>query len=320
MIRFRDNAACQPNRRIWRRDSWFLRCTLLLLLVATQSGAQELEPRRWSHLPTGINFAAAGYAYTDGNIFLDPALLVEDAQAEIHTLALGYVRTFGLLGSSARVDFKLPVSDGYWEGLIDNEFASTDRQGIGDPKIRFAINLYGSPAQTVSEFRPDQSSTVAGAALEVTIPAGQYYADRIVNLGSNRWVYRPHIGVVHTSGKWSYEATVSAWIFGENEDYQAPGRELQQDNLYALQLHLIHTFRPGLWASLSSAYGTGAAATVDGVKNPNEQGNFLWAASVGLPINRRQGIKLAYQRGSTTQATGVDYDRYILAYSLMWGG
>ena len=317
---FPDIATFRSSRRNRRDDSWFLGCLLFLLVVSSKTGAQELEPRRWSHLPTGINFAAAGYAYTDGNIFLDPALLVEDAQAEIHTLALGYVRTFGLLDKSARVDFKLPMSDGYWEGVVDNEFASTDRQGVGDPKIRLAMNLYGSPAQTVSEFRPSQSSTVVGAALEVTIPVGQYYTDRIVNLGSNRWVYRPHIGVVHTSGKWSYEATVSAWIFGKNDDYQAPGRELEQDNLYALQLHLIHTFRPGLWASLSGAYGTGAAATIDGVKSPNDQGNFLWAASVGLPINRRQGIKLAYQRGSTTQTTGVDYDRYILAYSLMWGG
>jgi hypothetical protein len=320
MIRSPYNAECRSGRPHRRRDGWFIRVFLLLLAVSSQVGAQELEPRRWSHLPTGVNFAAAGYAYTDGNIFLDPALLVEDAQAEIHTLALGYVRTFGLLGNSSRVDFMLPMSDGYWEGIVDDEFASTNRQGIGDARIRFAMNLYGSPAQAVNEFRPDQSATVVGAALEVTIPVGQYYADRVVNLGSNRWVYRPHIGVVHTSGKWSYEATVSAWIFGENDDYQAPGRELEQDNLYALQLHLIHTFSPGLWASLSGAYGTGAAATVDGVKNSNDQGNFLWAASVGLPINRRQGIKLAYQRGNTTQATGVDYDRYILAYSLMWGG
>jgi hypothetical protein len=67
-------------------------------------GAQELEPRRWSHLPIGINFAAAAYAFNEGNIFLDSALLVDDAHAEIHTLALGYVRTFGLFGNSARSD------------------------------------------------------------------------------------------------------------------------------------------------------------------------------------------------------------------------
>lgn len=293
--------------------------TIILLHVATALSAQELEPRRWSHLPIGINFAAAAYAFTEGNIFLDPALLVEDAQAEIHTLGLGYIRTFGLFGKSARVDLKLPVSDGYWEGLIDGDLASTDRRGFGDPKIRFAINLYGSRAQRPADFKPNESSTVVGAAVEITVPVGEYSAERLINLGSNRWAFRPQFGVVHTSGKWSYEATVSAWLFGDNDDYQAPGRKLEQDPLYALQLHLVHSFRPGLWASLSGAYGTGAASTVEGVSSRNEQGNFLWAATFGFPIDRRQGIKIAYQRGRTTQTTGVDYDRYILAYSLMWG-
>ena len=299
-----------------------IRFAALLLCVCLPVGslAQELEPRRWSHLPVGINFAAVGYAYTDGNIFLDPALLIEDAEAEIHTFGVGYVRTFGLFGQSARIDLSLPLSDGKWQGLLDGEFASTERQGAGDPKVRFAINLYGSPAQRPQEFEPNYSATTIGAALEVTIPLGEYHEERLINLGSNRWVYRPQIGIVHTVDKWTFEATASAWIFDDNDDYTAPGQTLEQDPLHALQVHVIHTFRPGLWASASAAYGTGAQATVNGVRNPNKQGNLLWAVSVGLPIDRRQGIKLAYQRGETTADTGVDYDRYILAYSLMWGG
>lgn len=311
--------------RIYRQQSahallFGIALLCLSLIYVPNASAQELEPRRWSHLPTGINFAGAGYAYTNGNIFLDPALLVEGAQARIHTLGLAYVRTFGLLDKSARVDIKLPVSSGEWEGMIDGMLAQTDRQGLGDVRLRMAINLFGSPAQSTRDFRPGQSPTVVGAALEVTVPSGEYFEDRLINLGSNRWVFRPHLGVVHTSGKWTYEGTVSAWLFGDNDDYQAPGRRLEQDPLYTLQLHLIHTFRPGLWASLSGGYGIGARATVDGVRNPNAQGNFLWAASVGFPIDRRQGIKIAYQRGGTTKETGVDYDRVIFGYSLMWGG
>ena len=32
--------------------------------------AQDIEPRRWSHLPIGGNFGGAGYAYTTGEIYL----------------------------------------------------------------------------------------------------------------------------------------------------------------------------------------------------------------------------------------------------------
>ncbi len=53
--------------------------------------AQELEPRRWTHLPVGANFAGIGYAYADGNIFLDPSLLIEGAQAQLHSVGLAYI-------------------------------------------------------------------------------------------------------------------------------------------------------------------------------------------------------------------------------------
>ncbi|MCJ7538158.1 MAG: hypothetical protein MUO88_00710 [Desulfobacterales bacterium] len=42
--------------------------------------AQELEPRRWSHLPTGTNFAGGGYSYTEADIFLDPVLRIENVE------------------------------------------------------------------------------------------------------------------------------------------------------------------------------------------------------------------------------------------------
>lgn len=305
--------------RVIARLAW-ASMTFLVLATAQDAEAQELEPRRWSHLPVGINFAAVAYAYTDGNIFLDPAILVEDAQAEIHSLGLGYIRTFGLFGKSARVDVVVPFSNGYWEGQLNGAFASTRRQGFGDPRVRLAINFFGSPAQTPAEFAGYKTNTVAGAALEVTVPIGEYYEDRLINLGSNRWVFRPMVGIVHTRGKWDLEATASAWFYGDNDDYQAPGRMLEQDPLYAVQLHLIHTFRPGLWASASGAYGTGARAIVAGARNPYDQANALWALSVGFPIDRRQGIKLTYQIGRKTETIGVDYERVILAYSLMWGG
>jgi len=34
--------------------------------------AQDLEPRRWSHLPTGQNIVGVGYAYTEANVFFSP--------------------------------------------------------------------------------------------------------------------------------------------------------------------------------------------------------------------------------------------------------
>ena len=47
---------------------------LMLLCVALPAHPQDLEPRRWSQLPTGINFIGLGVSYGQGDIFLDPVL------------------------------------------------------------------------------------------------------------------------------------------------------------------------------------------------------------------------------------------------------
>lgn len=52
--------------------SRLLAALALAVLLLTQLGhAQDIEPRRWSHLPIGANFAGAAYAYTTGDIFLE---------------------------------------------------------------------------------------------------------------------------------------------------------------------------------------------------------------------------------------------------------
>jgi len=63
--------------------------------------AQELEPRRWSHLPIATNFLGGGYSYTNADIFFDPVLRIENAKMEMHTWAAQYIRTIELFEKSA---------------------------------------------------------------------------------------------------------------------------------------------------------------------------------------------------------------------------
>ncbi len=63
---------------------------LAWLVLAGVSFAQDVEPRRWTHLPVGLNVVGAAYIYTDGDIFFDPVLLVDDAGTEQHTAVASY--------------------------------------------------------------------------------------------------------------------------------------------------------------------------------------------------------------------------------------
>ncbi len=162
-----------------------------------------------------------------------------------------------------------------------------------------------------------KSNTIIGAALAVTMPTGDYSAQRLINLGENRWVIRPQLGVTHTRGKWTGELSGSVFFYLDNNHFFREA-QLETDPLFATQAHLIYTFRPGLWTSISTAYGWGGEATVNGDAKNNPSGNWLTALSFGFPIDRKQGIKVSWLRGRTQKPTGSDIDSLNLVYSLMF--
>lgn len=286
--------------------------------LAMPANAQELEPRRWSQLPTGVNFFGAGLSYSEGDIFLDPVLQIEEGTVESLTASAAYIRTFSLFGLSARFDVAVPYSETRWDGLLAGEPASVRRQGFNDPRFRLSVLLFGGPALSPAEFaRQPKPNTVVGVGLSVVAPLGEYIDDKLLNLGQNRWIIWPQVGITHTRGAWTYEVTGSIVFFTDNDRF-FQGTKLENDPLYAIQGHLIYTFRPGLWASLSSAYGDGAEPTVSGVPKDAETRNWVSALSVGIPLSRRQGIKLSYLRSRTQVPTGADLDTVSLAFQTMF--
>ena len=294
---------------------------LALGFLTLESHAQDIEPRRWSHLPIGSNFFGGAYAYTSGDIFLDPVLKIEDAQFDIHTAAVKYIRSFELLGKSARVDLTQGYQSGHWEGLLDGAPASVGREGWADTNLRFAVNLFGAPPLTGAEFAEyrarTEPETIIGAGFAMQMPTGRYYEDKLINLGDNRFNFRPQAGIVHNRGKWSMELTTAAWLFTDNDEF-FNGNHLEQDPLYTADGHLIYTFRPGLWVSASAGCGLGGETTVNGNPSDNEQKNLGWGLAVGIPINRALGVKFAYIGKHAYANTGTNSDTLTFAFSVMW--
>jgi hypothetical protein len=283
--------------------------------------AQELEPRRWSHLPTGTNFAGGAYAYTEADIFLDPVLRIENVEMEMHTWAVKYIRTIELLQKSARIDFIQGYQEGRWTGLVDGVPSSIKRSGLSDSVLRFAINLYGAPPLKGKEFEAYRAKvdveTIFGTALVVNLPTGDYMEDKLINLGKNRFTFRPQLGVVHNRGKLSMELTGAVWLYTDNDDF-FNGNKLEQDPYYTIQTHLIYTFRPGLWTAASAGYGYGGESTVNGVDKDDRRGKLAWALSLGYPITRQFGVKVAYLGTRTQESVGQDTDSIVVGFAIAW--
>jgi len=280
--------------------------------------AQDLEPRRWTPLPAGTNIVGVSYGYTSGDLNFDPLLEIDDAELTRNSLFLNYTRFFPLLDKVARFDAIVPFHKGKWDGLLQGEPASVKRTGMGDPYFRLSVNLMGSPITSTSTANEQKKSTntVVGAAVSVTVPWGENYKDKLINLGSNRYTIRPQIGIVHTRGPWSYELTGSIFYYTENDDFYN-GNKFEQDPFYAIQGHLIRVFSPGVWGSLSTGYGKGSESKVNGVSKDDEREGFISALSFGIPVTRNQGLKFSYiwWKNDTTEATVSDTGTFVLGWT-----
>lgn len=297
---------------------------LALLFLCWPFGAaraQDLEPRRWTHLPVGLNVLGVGAGWTNGEILFDPVLLVEDASLKLYVAGLGYSRAYDLFGRTARLDVNVPYASGRWEGLVDGAQTVVRRTGFVDPRLRFSVNLYGAPALKGDAFlayrRDHPVSTTIGAAVEVTLPVGEYFSDKLINLGGNRWVVHPQLGVLHQHGRWQFELTGSVFLYQTNRDFWQ-GFVREQDPLYFLQAHAIRAFRKGWWGSFSTGYAYGGQSRVNGLLKPDDARSRYFALSMGMPVSKRQSLKVTYLTADTNISVGQNTDTLLLGWSVNW--
>jgi hypothetical protein len=226
-----------------------------------------------------------------------------------------------VLGKSARVDLTQPYQIGHWSGLLNGAPAKVERDGLADTSLRLAVNLLGAPPLAGKEFGAYRAKadheTIIGMGLVLQLPTGQYYKDKLINLGANRFMFRPQLGVVHNFGKWSVELTTQGWFFTENDEF-FNGKRLEQEPVFNTDAHLIYTMHPGLWLAGSVGYDIGGATTVNGVSNDDRQSNLGFGLGLGIPISRTVGVKIAYLGTRTQVRTGLDSDTFTCALSVMF--
>lgn len=288
-------------------------------LFGAPLAAQELEPRSLQNAPVGTTFLVAATGYSHGNLLVDPALPIEDATADVWSVAVALSRALDLFGLSGRVGVVAPFLTGTWQGTLAGTDTSTTRTGFADPRVTLAVNFLGAPALTRSQLRGFRQSTVLGMQFAVTVPVGQYYPDRLINIGSNRWAFQPRLGISQAIGtRLTIEGYAGATFFTANGDFYG-GQVVTQEPFFEAQAHAIFLTRnPGLWFAGSFGYGWGGAATIGGVpKDPLQ--NVRASAMARVPLAPGHGLKLVYINGLTTKL-GTDFDTFQLAYQYSFGG
>jgi hypothetical protein len=277
-----------------------------LLVVTGSARAQDLEPKAYSASPVGAAFLVVGLARSTGSVLTDPTLPLTDVEAKIYGVALAAGYTFGMFGRLALITATVPYSWGDVTGQVGEDARAVSRSGLTDSRAKLSINLIGNPAMGLRDYSKAPRKTIVGTSLTMTAPTGQYSGAKLINIGTNRWSFKPEFGVAIPRGPWDFDAYLGVWLFTDNSDFFTGGLTRSQDRVVTLQGHASYTFRPRLWAAVDATWYQGGGASVDGGEPAGAMSNSRLGATISFPMGRQQSLKVAASSGVAVR-TGTNF-------------
>ena len=291
---------------------------LWLLLVPAAAVAQDLDPRAYAKVPVGLTIAIAGSTFSSGGVLTDPTLPVEDVHADGWTQSIGIAQSFGLFGRTAQALAALPYSSARVTGAVGEQSQHIERSGLSDMRLRLSVLLAGAPAMTPQQFARSPRRPIVGTSLTLAIPTGQYYQDRLVNLGTNRWALKPEVALSYPlKERWLVDLYGGVWMFAANGSFY-PGTAVRtQTPIAALQTHISYSLSPKAWAAFDATWYAGGEARVDGVARGTRNSNSRVGGTLVFPIGERHAIKVACSTGAIIRS-GADFTTVSVGWQAGW--
>ena len=272
------------------------------------------------------NAVTVGDVFNDGDLHFEGTVPITDATGRINMPNVTLYHSLGVFGRSANVAATLAYGVGNFEGTAFGAETKIYRSGLFDSVFRFSVNLKGAPAMRLGELGKWQQKTLIGASLKVVAPTGQYDPTKLINLGANRWAFKPELGLSRRWGHWVLDAYAAVWFFTKNPDFfsrnqYVPGTQSQtQDPIAAFETHLSYDLRPRLWISLDGNFWYGGRTSLNGVENPATlQKSSRIGVTASFPLTRHQSIKVGYADGAYVRFGG-DYKIASVAWQYSWIG
>src|SRR5215471_18011111 len=274
---------------------------LAVVYFPNQACAQFNDPRAYENTPVGTNQLELAYAYVHANASIDTSLIITGAQFNLNQGTIDYTRYFGLLHRLMWVEAGVPVAG--LGGSISGTNIHGSTTGAGDSSYALAMLLKGGPALTVAQFEHYKPTTTLGLSLAITAPTGLYDPSKILNLGSDRWSFKPEVALSHPFGpeqKWEVEVYGNIYFYTDNTSYH--GTEiLRQEALPGLEGHLSYSFNDRLWASFDTRYSFRGSTVLNGVDQNNPQRNFILGSEMNISINARNSLVLEFGKAIVHQ-------------------
>lgn len=302
------------NRSVGPCSRYLTAATLMIAPLASLAD----NARDWQNTPINMNFLFGYYNLVDSNTPIDTALPIKGLSLNADVYIARYARSFDVDGRNTAIQVLQPYAD-VSASFDDSRFFSGTKHngGQGDTQLVFAHNFFGGPALTAEQFAGWTPETFFSGAVFLTAPTGDYDKHRIINIGSNRWAFKPELAFGTPIGPTWLEFNGYASIYGDNNDYQGNSK-LEQKPLYTIESHYSYTLNRALWVGLDATYNTGGETRVDGVDQDNKQENTLVGATLGFMLSPQFGGLVAYSDTVSERTGSPDVNTWTFRLQYVW--
>jgi len=301
-------------------------CILLVCLYSTQASATD--PRAYVNLPLGTSLTQLGYGTVSSDTSIDvnvaPALTDVELTVDMDLWFYRYAYFFEVAGQTAGVSIFGAYSK------VDAElgpFSNDDSWGWTDPTILFGMPLFGSPALSPEEFGSYHLDQSLVLVLYLTIPSGDYDRDSIINLGENRWAFKPElaynlaIGEHGVGGQFNLYANATMYTLNDEAGGSALAtgdQLLSQDPKFGLEGYYSYDFNRAIWGSAGLIWTFGGQQYIDGEKQGEEEDLTNLALSLNGMVSPQNMLTLSYNHKLTSDNT--DQTTWLLRWMYLFGG
>jgi hypothetical protein len=294
-------------------------CLILAVLRGPdQARAQFTDARTYGNTPVGVSQLELAYAYARANASIDTSIIIAGAELNLNQGTLEYTRYFSFFHRTAWVEASIPLAG--LNGSVTGTSIGASRTGAGDTSYGWAMLVKGGPGLSVTQFANYKPTTSVGVSVTITAPTGQYNANKVLNLGSDRWSFKPEIGISHPFGSkqnWVVDAYANASFYTDNASYH--GVEiLRQQPLPGLEGHISYSFTPNLWVSLDTRYSFRGDTLINAADQNNPQQNFTLGSEVNVSIKSRNALVFEFAKALIHQ-NGPAYTGFSVKYLYSWG-
>jgi len=126
-------------------------------------------------------------------------------------------------------------------------------------------------------------------SIDLVLPYSEFVGAKLLNLGENRWSFKPELGISKAIGAWTVDVMPSVTFYTDNTEFKKVNT-LSQTPVFAIQGHVIYSFASKIWVAFDTTYFSGNRTTVNGVLSDNLQVNTRAGLTLAIPVDRYNSV------------------------------